>query len=81
MEEAYIQPGEEVTMSCLCVGYPAALITWSFRPCHNVSQWPECGTPLRPFAVSLMSKVYLIFQTKMNTLTCTKNSLILEITS
>ena len=66
MEEAYIQPGEEVTMSCLCVGYPAALITWSFRPCHNVSQWPECGTATsRQFSVSLMSIIYLIFHTKI----------------
>lgn len=58
MEEAYIQPGEEVTMSCLCVGFPAASITWSFRPCHNVSQWPECGTsPSRQFSVSLMTEI------------------------
>lgn len=62
MEEAFVQPGEEVTMSCLCVGYPAALITWSFRPCHNVSLWPECGTsPSRQFSVCLMTTFLTYF--------------------
>ncbi|CAG9799108.1 unnamed protein product [Chironomus riparius] len=42
MQDVYIMLEEETLIKCECMAYPAAIITWSFQPCLNLTLWPNC---------------------------------------
>lgn len=43
MESVYIMAGEQINMTCECLAYPSAEMSWSFQACSNMLNWPECG--------------------------------------
>jgi hypothetical protein len=42
VDSSSIKEGEEVSLKCICIAYPAPEITLILKFCKKFKSWPEC---------------------------------------